>query len=247
MLTLKGRTCVFAGAAGQIGQGAVRALAAQGMNVIMVTHNPASAAAIVDSLKDLPGTVMAMSNENSDAAIFAETEKRFGSVDVIINSTGGLMAPVKPEEISGDMLDRKLHHQVTAVYGMVRDALPFLRRSRAGRIILVATAGAVDGFSGECIADSIARGGILSMTCALARALAPDGITVNCIARSGMINDHPPKGPEDLDVKDLLAQIPVGRAGTADEFGAAVEYAASEEAGFVTGHIFNLTGGLHIG
>ncbi len=73
-----------------IGQGAVRALAEGGMNVVMVTHNPDSAAEIIRELEDCPGKVTAMSNENGDGAVFGEIEKQFGSIDVVINTIGSL-------------------------------------------------------------------------------------------------------------------------------------------------------------
>ena len=247
MLTLKGRTCVFAGATGRIGRGAVKALAEQGMNVVMVTHNPENAGALMDEMKGLSGQVSAVSNTKSNEAIFAEVRQRFGSVDVVISSTGGLLASAAPEKISDACMDQILHHQITETYNMIRSALPYLKNSQAPRIILTSSAGALDGFEGEHIADSAARGGVISMTYTLARTLIPYGITVNCIARSGMINDFPPKDSTQLDVENLLERLPLGRPGTADEYGALVEYIASEEAALVTGHVFNLTGGLHIG
>ena len=246
MLTLKGRTCVFAGATGNIGRGAVRAMAEGGMNVVMVTHNPDGAKDIIEELKDCPGIVTAVSNENGDGACFEEVEKRFGSVDVVINTTGGINKPEVFEKLSEKKLDDKLSHQVTGPFTMAQCAYEYLKRSRNARIIFCATAGAIDGNENENILDSIARGGVITMTRCLARALARDHITVNCIARSGMINDHDPHKADDYDAKEMLPVIPLGHAGSADEFGALVSYIASEEAAFVTGQIFGLSGGLSI-
>lgn len=246
METLKGRTCVFAGATGNIGRGAVRALAEGGMNVVMVTHNPAGAAEIIREMKDLPGRVTAMSNEDGDGAVFGDVEREFGSVDVVINTTGGLDAVCDVESADADVLNEKLRHQVTEPFKMVQAAIPYLKKSTAARVILTATEGAADGFDGESIIDSISRGGVLSMTCALARQLAKDGITVNCIARSGMIDDHIPQRESDYRASSVSGRIPVGHLGDADEFGALAAYIASVEAGFVTGQIFHFSGGLHI-
>lgn len=247
MLTLKGRTCVFAGATGNIGRGAVEALAKAGMNVIMVTHNPESAGNIVSEMKRFKGQVVAMSNDSSNEEIFKKIVSVFGSLDVVITTTGGLMTVMKPEDISNELLDEKLHHQVTEAYSMVRAAIPYLKNSEHGRVIFATSGGALDGFPGENIADSIARGGVVSMTYAFARVLADHKITVNCIARSGMINDHELKAVNDFDVAAIADRIPVRHIGTSEEFGAMVEYIVSEEADFVTGHVFNLTGGLYIG
>lgn len=247
METLQGRTCVFAGATGQIGRGAVKALAAGGMNVVMVTHNPNSAADIVKELEGYPGKVKAVSNANGDGAVFGEIEAEFGSVDVVINTIGSLDCVEPVMEITEEKLKEKLDHQVVRPFLMMQAAIPYLERSRCPRMIFASTAGALDGFDGENMADSIARGGIVTATYALARALASRKITVNCIARSGMINDHEPVGEKDYDAESVKRRIPMGHNGTAQEFGALTAYIASEEASFVTGHIFNLTGGLYIG
>ncbi len=247
METLKGRTCVFAGATGLIGQGAVKALAEGGMNVVMVTHNPGGAEDIIRKLEGCPGKVAEVSNENGDGAAFAEIEKQFGSIDVVINTIGSLDRVEPVTEITAEKLNDKLNHQVTLPFLMMQAAIPYLERSSAPRMIFAATAGALDGFDGENIADSIARGAILTATYALARELAPRKITVNCIARSGMINDHAPHCEKDFDVRTVESRIPLGHTGTADEFGALVAYIASEESAFTTGHVFNLSGGIHIG
>lgn len=247
MLTLNGRTCVFAGATGMVGRGAVRALVQGGMNVVMVTHNPADAEEIIKELSGEPGRCIAVSNARDDDEVFREIYDRFGSLDVVISNTGGLSAPKKFEDITQEELNRKLQNQINGAWLMIQRALPYLERSRAGRVLLMSSAGAQDGFDGENICDSVARGAVISLTYCLARELAGRGITVNCIAKSGIVNDHAPKGPEHFDCAVIKGRIPLGRIGRNDEFGAAVAYLASEEAGFVTGQILGLSGGLHIG
>lgn len=247
MFTLQGRTCVFAGATGMVGRGAVQALVEAGMNVVMVTHNPDSAKEVVAAMEGKPGRCLAMSNDKDDSLIYQDVEEMFGSVDVIISNTGSFDAPKRFEEITAEEMTGKMNHQVIGAMTMVQKALPFLERSKAPRVLLMASVGAQDGFTGENICDSVARGAVISMTYCLAKELADRGITVNCIAKSAMVNDHAPHGPQDLDTAGLKAYVPVGRIGTNDEFGAAVAYLASEEAGFVTGQVLNLSGGLHIG
>ncbi len=247
MFTLQGRTCVFAGATGMVGRGAVKAMVEAGMNVVMVTHNPEGAEEVIKSMEGKPGRCIAMSNKQGDDVIFRAVEEMFGSVDVIISNTGGFNAPKKFEEITEEEMTRKINFQVVAAMTMVREAIPYLERSKAPRVLLMASAGAQDGFQGENLCDSVARGAVISMTYCLARELADRGITVNCIAKSALVNDHPPHAPQHMDTESLKDSVPLGRIGTNDEFGAAVAYLASEEAGFVTGQVLNLSGGLHIG
>ena len=82
---------------------------------------------------------------------------------------------------------------------------------------------------------------------AAADRLAGEGITVNCIAKSGIVNDHAPRSPKNFDVATVADRIPVGVVGTTENYGALVSYIVSEEANFITGQVFNLSGGLHIG
>ena len=247
MLTLKGRTCVYAGATGMIGRGAVRALCEAGMNVVMVTHNPKNAEEVIAMMQGLPGQCVAMSNDQTDGDIYKVVEQKFGSVDVIISSIGGLNSPKAFEEITTDEMIAKVNHQIKGPVNMIKAALPYLSKSKAPRILLAATAGAQNGFRGENICDSVAGGAVISLTYCLAREFASRGITVNCIAKSGITNDHAPHSPADLDVATFQDQIPVGYIGSNDQFGAAVSYLASEEAGLVTGQVLSLSGGLHIG
>ena len=268
MTTLKGRTCVFSGGSGRVGRGAVKAMCEAGMNVVLSTHMIRDAREIVESLKDCEGKCIAISAEcvldvvsengenkvvelpaldkDSGASNLEYAKNRFGSVDVVISNTGAFDSPVPVEDITPDDLSKKLTHQIIGSFTSVLNALPYLKESKAPRIILNASAGAQDGLESEYLCDSVARGGVISLTYCLAKELAKYGITVNCIAKSGIINDHEPHGRV-LDTATLIPQIPVGRLGTADEYGAAVQYLVSEEAAFITGQVINLSGGLHIG
>ena len=79
-----------------------------------------------------------------------------------------------------------------------------------------------------------------------ARELAPRNITVNCISRSAMVDDHPPR-EGGYHASSAVPYTLRGRLGSTEEFGALVAYIASEESAHTTGHVFNLTGGIHIG
>lgn len=247
MQTLQGRTAVMTGASGHVGAGAVRALTAGGMNVAMITHNLQDARALVEELRGSPGQCVAVSNEKGDAAALDEIYERFGSLDVVIPNQGGPVQPRPLADITEEELLHTLRHQIAISFAMVQKAAPYLEKSRAGRVILIASSGARTGLSAEGLCDCVARGGVISMTYALAGMLAGKGVTVNCIARSGLENDHPPRLPGELDTAGLAGRIPLGRNGTPAEFGASVAYLASEEAGFLTGQIVNLCGGLYMG
>ena len=245
-LTLAGRTAVFAGGTGNIGSGAAKLLAQNGMNVVFETHNPASADAIIEECKDAPGTVKALSNELGYEEMFAQVAEEFGSVDVLIIATGDMGAAAPIEELDVEDLNSRLENKVVQAVQRVQAAVPYLKESSHGRIILTSNAGALDGNEIESTLDEICGGAVISMTYAFAKELADEGVTVNCIARSGLINDHDPEEGK-LDVNSYLDAIPYGEAGSSENYGALVLYIASEQADFVTGHIFNLSGGMRIG
>ncbi len=247
MLTLKGRTCMFAGASGAVGSGAVRELAKGGMNVVMVSHMLEDAAALAEELKDAPGKVEVMSNKATKPDICRAIVEKYGSLDVIISNTGALFAPCPIEECSVDDFKEKLLNHALEPFTDMQAALPYLRQSKAGRVILMTTAGGRMGFAGENIMDSVARGAVMSLTYAMATQLAGDHITVNCIAKSGMVNDHAPATSKNFDVAAIAGEIPLGHVGTPEEFGSLVAYVASEEASYTTGHVFNLSGGIYMG
>lgn len=246
MFTLNNRTCYFAGATGMIGRGAVKALADGGMNVVMATHDPAGAEEVMELTKDCPGKVIALSNKLSYEETAEYILQEFGSLDVLISKTGG-MDPIKSfTEITAEELNAKFNHQVTGPFTMIQAFLPYLNTKKAPRIILNSSIGALNGYTGESMTDNIGRSGTIALTRCLAREFSEQRITVNCIAFSGLINDHTPKQGQynSLDhIQDALFK----RCGTSDEYGALIAYLASEEAGYVTGQVFNLSGGLLIG
>lgn len=240
MLTLVGRTALIIGATGYEGLGAVRALAEGGMNVVLSTlHGMETAQRLLDSDEKLRERCMIVRHTDGDESNLHEAKERFGSVDVIIPNHGGAFFHEAPEGITKESFLKEIDHQTYTNLHLIQCALPYLRDSAAGRIILMANAGARNGLPEEGLAQSAARGAVVSMTYSLARELAPCGITVNCIARAGMRGER--------NTEELLPLIPLRRAGTDTEFGAAVAYLASEEAGFLTGQILNLCGGLYMG
>ena len=244
--TLAGRTAIFAGGTGNIGSGAVKLLAANGMNVVLETHNPDSANSLIEATADAPGTVVAYSNTMGYDEMYKQVLEQFGSIDVLIISTGDMGGAAPIEELDIEDLNSRISNKVVSAMERVKAILPYLRESKNARIILTSNSGALDGNEIESTLDEICGGAVISMTYALARELADERITVNCIARSGLINDHDPEDGK-LDVNSYVDSIPYGEPGSSENYAALVSFIASEESAFVTGNVFNLSGGMHIG
>lgn len=246
MFTLEGRTCAFTGSDGTV----VRELLKYGMNVALLTHNMERAKKSIEDMGELGKNCIAVQCEadvpEEVERAYKEVYDRFGSLDVIIpNHTGAPkrrdISEYTAEELKGDM-----GVIVGGSLNMVQKAVPYLKKSKAGRVILMSTPAALVLDAEEPLTNVISRGAIVSMTYAMAARLAPFKITVNSIAYGGYVHGHG-SAPSEEAVAEMAAKVPVGRAGTSDDFAAAVCYLASEEAGFVTGEVLNLNGGIHVG
>lgn len=244
MLTLEGRTCVIAGGTGNIASEAVFAMLEKGMNVALLSHFPQKCQKMVEKARSYPGECQAFGNEKDMDGTLKTIEETFGSIDVYISKTG-ILEEAKPlAELNMDDLDKLMKRQVSDILRNIQKLLPYLKKSKAARIVLFTTVGSMNGFKKENLLDSIAKGAVNSMIYALANELAEDRITVNGVNISGFIQDHDGDG---LNSESMLEDIPLHRLGNGGDLSAVLEYLVSEEAGFITGEILNVNGGLGIG
>lgn len=234
------RTAVMTGAAGGIGIKAVKKLASMGINVVMVTHNQKKAEEISNDCADLPGEVVAMSNEAGDDAVFEDVFQRFGSVDILIPNHGGPEHRRNVLDIPIGDFEHELDHQVINTFKMIRNAVPYMEKAGAGRIVLMSSEGAYSGDNSFGFARSVANGAVTSMMKYLAEALADKNITVNCIAKGRMEPDHLHEG--ETFTMDC-PEVPLGRKSSSDDFADAVAFLIREDAGYITGQTIFLTGG----
>ena len=253
MQTLKGRTCVMAGAAQGDGRETVKALCAGGMNVVMVTHQLPMAESLIAEVHAAgsPGECAVIEGAEGEASPEFQTEvyeklaARFGSVDVIVCNTGdsGRLLPL--EEMDAGTLTADVDYLLSESFGMLRAALPCLRRSRHPRVIFMTTVEGCQGGPRESFASTVAKSAIRGLTLNAAARLAPEGITVNAVAKGAIPRLE---GIRDgyADPRDLLPYIPMKRLGTPEDLAGAVCFFASEESGYVTGQILALDGGLSV-
>ena len=254
MQTLNGRTCVFAGATAGDGRDTVKALCLGSMNVVMMTHNPAPAESLIAEVKALnaPGDCCyfagreGMGPAEHDPAVYAEIEQKYGSVDVIICNTGADGHIDDLETLSPEELQKNMNHLVIGSFKMMQAALPYLKKSKAPRVILMTTTEALHGGTQESLANAIGKGAVASLALNAAARLAAQGITVNCIAK-GAIQRIGPVHPGVPDPADRLASIPMNRLGTPRDLANTICFLVSEEASYITGQMVELSGGLNLG
>ncbi|MCC8102954.1 MAG: SDR family oxidoreductase [Clostridiales bacterium] len=246
MLTLKERTALISG--GGFGTGYVIAgkLLEAGMNVVICSSRKQKGEEARDSFppelrERCLGLGCDVANPEEVRAALAAATEAFGGVDVIINGAG--MHDRENFAIGDEKWNRLLYSNVTGTFVMIREAIPYLEKSKAPRIINMST---IEGRTGgyECgVATAAAKGGIIAITRSAARSLAKKRITVNCVAVGALEAEaKEPRGKEAEEA--LLAQIPLHRFGTAKEVVPAVEFLASEEASYITGAVIDVNGGL---
>ena len=257
MQTLSGRTCIFAGASGGDGVEAVHALCKGGMNVIMMTHQPAQAQKLLDEIAQAgyPGKCVAVQDGSAqeppvpDEEVFRQAAEIFGSIDVVISNTGGDGFEDSIDSVSQNQLLHEVGHLLGGSYNMLKCALPYLRKSAAPRVIFMTTVEGVRGGKLESFTNAVAKSAVLGLAKNCAARLAPEKINVNCISKGAIQRiPHPqrPGGPVDKDTSSFLPFIPQGRMGTAKDLAEAICFLASEESAYVTGTVLDLSGGLNL-
>lgn len=247
MLTVKGRTAVISGGSYGPKFEMVQQLLKDGMNVTLLGHHAHLTMPALEEARKISDNVIGFECDVNDPAAVQKcldaTVERFGGVDVLIASHG---SPVLPgqcaiEDMELPFWDSYIDGHVTGSYVLIKMALPYLKQSRAPRILLE-TSPLADDPDEEVLPFSTAKGGVEALTRGCARQLAKYGITVNCLN----IGRIPGRDDSSELVDTLLKKIPLGRFCSGADITFAVEALICEEAGFITGEIFNLTGGAHV-
>ena len=239
-----GRCVLIAGGDRGIGAAAARAFYAAGYRVAVLYHSNADAAAALE--KQLPGVLAVQCDVASRASCelaFRTVEQALGRVDVLVSNAGiaqqKLFTDITPEE-----WQRMLDVNLSGAFHLCQLALPGMIRRKAGRILTVSSMWGQTGGSCE-VHYSAAKAGLIGLTKALAKEEGPSGITVNCVA-PGVIDTDMMAAFTAEDKAALAEETPVGRLGTAEEVAKLLVFLAGEDAGYITGQVFGVNGGLVI-
>ena len=242
------KTVVITGASKGIGAATAILFARKGYNVVINYNNSYEAAKLLT--RSLSNQGYSVLDVKANVANYLETDLlikeavyKFGSVDVLINNAGvshiGLITDT--DHIDSD---RIFDINLKGVYNCCKSVTPVMVSQKSGKIINIASMWGEVGASCE-VAYSAAKAGVIGLTKALAKELAPSNITVNAIS-PGLIETGMNSNISVEDLTSFVEDIPLGRTGSADEVAAAAYFLASDEADYITGQILGVNGGFVI-
>jgi len=248
MSTLQGRTALVTGASQGIGRACAVALALAGARVALAARNEAklneAAAEIAGAGGSAAVFALDIASEDSIKACAKAAIAHFGSVEILVNNAGITRDTLTLRMKRADW-DDVLHTNLTGTFLMTQALLSPMLKARWGRIINISSVVGETGQAGQAN-YAASKAGLIGLTKSLARELASRNITANAIA-PGYIETAMTAVLDEKQRAAMLAQIPLGRAGTDAEIAAAVRFLASDDAAYITGHVLDVNGGMYMG
>ncbi|HEX9182880.1 MAG TPA: 3-oxoacyl-ACP reductase FabG [Burkholderiales bacterium] len=246
-MTLGGKLALVTGATRGIGRAIAVQLGREGASVIGTATTEAGAAQVSEALTQAgvqgAGVVLNVRDAAACDALVESLQKERGDVLVLVNNAGitrdNLALRMKDAE-----WDEVMETNLKAVFRLSRAVMRGMMKARWGRIINITSVVGASGNPGQAN-YAAAKAGVVGMTKSLARELGSRNITVNCVA-PGFIDTDMTRALPEAQRTALLGQIPLGRLGAPEDIAAAVAYLASPAAGYITGCVLHVNGGMYM-
>lgn len=247
MFRLDGKTALVTGASQGIGEAIGRRLAAQGARVILAARNEEKLTQLAAEIAASGGSAAALRLDLADSAglpeRIASLPKEWSEIDILVNNAGvtadGLVA-----RMSLDDWNKVLTTNLTGAFVLTKELVRGMMRRRFGRIVSVSSVVGLMGNAGQAN-YAASKAGLIGFSKSVARELGSRNITVNVVAPGYIETAMTAVLPENVRT-ELQASIALKRLGHVDDIAAAVLFLASPEAGYITGHTLNVSGGLYI-
>jgi 3-oxoacyl-[acyl-carrier protein] reductase len=248
MYSLQGRVALVTGASQGIGRACALVLAEGGATVAVAARSEDKLQSVVQEIESKGGKAAAfkldVSSEDAVKATVKAIIAQLGKIDILVNNAGITRDQLLMRMKRADW-DDVIATNLTAPFLLTQAVISSMLKQRWGRIINVTSINGQMGQAGQANYAS-SKAGLIGMTMAVAREVASRSITVNAVAPGWVDTAMTHDLAQELKDK-MVAAVPLGRPGTDLEIAAAVRFLASEEAGYITGHVLNVNGGMLMG
>ena len=246
-VSLAGKTAIVTGAAQGIGRAIAEALAGAGADVAVADLDPGrsqeAVAAITKMGRRALNIKVNVADWNDAKAMVDQVVKEWGKVDILVNNAGitrdGLLLRMKEED-----WNLVLQVNLNGTFNCTKAALQPMTKQRYGRIVNIASIVGAIGNAGQAN-YAASKAAVIGLTKTVAREYASRAVTVNAVAPGFIDTAMTQQLP--AEVKEALyKQIPLGRLGQPSDVADAVKFLVSDEAGYITGHVLHVNGGMHM-
>lgn len=247
-MDILGRVAIVTGAGRGLGWAIAERLARDGANLVIAEIDDARAQEKAEAIRQMKREALPIQMDVSCQADVArmvnQTLSQFKRIDILVNNAG-ILGPYFPVmEYPEEMWDRVIAVHLKGTFLCCKEVLPIMKAQRSGRVVSMAS---VAGKEGNALMApySAAKAGIIALTKTLGKEMAPYNVQVNCVSPALIETDMAKEmTPEQRTL--LTSKIPLGRLGQPEEVAAVVKFLISDEASFVTGQCYDVSGGRSV-
>ncbi len=249
MSSLSGQVALVTGASGGIGRATAIELARRGARVAVhfFRHGDAAQETVQAAGSQAAAFGGDLTKLTEVTALVAEVKRSMGPVDMLVNNAGDLIERRPLAEMSENLFRSVLDTNLTSAFLCCQAIAPGMVERRRGSIVNLASLAAWNGGGPGALAYAAAKGGLVSLTKAMAKELAPHGVRVNCVS-PGLIDDtafHARFTPR-ASFETAAKTVPLGRAGKPEEVAAVIGFLCSQESSYLVGETIEINGGMYM-